>query len=49
MKLVKSNSGIFYFETNNNSKTKSYVTDYNLVKNVEVNKAHYSRREIEGL
>ena len=48
MKFVESNYGIFYFEKNNNSKTKLYVTNYTLVKTVEANKAHYSRYKIEG-
>ena len=32
MKFLESNSGLFYFETNNNSKIKFYVTDYTLIK-----------------
>ena len=35
MKSVESNSGLFYYETNNNSKNKFFVTEYNLVKAVE--------------
>ena len=31
MKFVESNSGLFYFETKNNGKTKSSVTDHTLV------------------
>ena len=30
MKFVESNSGLFYFETNNNGKNKESVTDYTL-------------------
>ena len=48
MKFVESNSGLFYFETNNNGKTKQSVTDYTLVQTVEENKSHYSRCNIEG-
>ena len=48
MKFVESNSGLFYFETKNNGKTKSSVTDHTLVQIVEANKSHYRRRDIEG-
>ena len=29
--FVESKSGLFYFEMNNNNKTKSYVTNYTLI------------------
>ena len=41
MNFVESSSGLFYFETNNNSKIKLSVTDYTLVQTVEENKSHY--------
>ena len=46
MKFVESNSGLFYFETNNNSKIKFYVTDYTWIKTEESNKSHYRRCDI---
>ena len=48
MKFVESNSGLFYFETKNNSKTKLSIPNCTLVQTVEANKSHYSRHDIEG-